>query len=322
MSGKRSTAKQSDKRYSYVTIDPRKLKLLEKNARYMRHETQTRLSENIKKDGDLEQDPFCAYWQYYSPSDSIQYDDAGDPILVVLSGNHRVISAIDAGLKEITVKVYTLPLTIKERIAKQLAHNAIVGEDDPALLKELYQDIDNIDLQEYCGLDDKTLEMLEKVGAESIGEANLDFQLISFVFLPSEIKRVKEAFEKAKTLIIGKKAFLAPFREYDAFLDALDVTSKSLEIKNVATALMAILRIFEQNITKLSQAWLEQYEKTGKKAWVPVSSIIGRDCIPVEAGVKVKKAVEKMRDRREIEPNELYKALAIWAENYLNADKA
>lgn len=36
-----------------VRIDPSKLKLLELNARYMRHETFSRLVENIRQDGGL-----------------------------------------------------------------------------------------------------------------------------------------------------------------------------------------------------------------------------------------------------------------------------
>lgn len=45
----------------------------------------------------------------------------------------------------------------EHRIAIQLSHNAIVGQDDPDILKKLYDKILDIDLKEYSGLDDKTL---------------------------------------------------------------------------------------------------------------------------------------------------------------------
>ena len=51
-----------------ITTDPKRIRLLELNARFMRHETFARLVANIKKDGDLTQTPFGAIVGYYSES--------------------------------------------------------------------------------------------------------------------------------------------------------------------------------------------------------------------------------------------------------------
>ena len=69
-----------------IQIDPRELKLLKLNARYMRHEEYQRLVANIKRDGQLTSAPFAC--------------KDGDKYLV-LSGNHRTQAAIAAGLKSI-----------------------------------------------------------------------------------------------------------------------------------------------------------------------------------------------------------------------------
>lgn len=303
--------------YIYIKIDPTKIMLLEKNAHYMKHETFKRLTSNISRDGDLEQDPFCAYHEYYTAKDSIQYfDDGKTPKLEVLSGNHRVQSAIEAGIKEINVKVYTLRLTRKERIAKQLAHNAIFGEDDPAILKELYQEMDDIALQEYSGLDDKTLEMLEKIGVESIAEANLDFQFVTLAFLPDEHESAKNCLEEIKGLVASDEIWMAHIREYDSFLDSLASVAGATSTKNTATAIMILLSIFQRHLTDLSEYWCnEKYETPNK--FIPVSTIIGTDAIPAQAGAVIKKAVDKMRDEGMVTTKNLWQALEYWAADYL-----
>ena len=41
-----------------ITIDPREIKLLDLNARYMKHEDFKQLVENIRRDGQLTSTPF------------------------------------------------------------------------------------------------------------------------------------------------------------------------------------------------------------------------------------------------------------------------
>lgn len=80
-----------------IKVNPKELKLLEVNARYMKHEEFQRLVDNVKRDGCLTQLPFCCLdedWNW-----------------MVLSGNHRVQAAISAGLEEIEVQVTEDELT-------------------------------------------------------------------------------------------------------------------------------------------------------------------------------------------------------------------
>ena len=94
-----------------IEVNPRELKYLETNARYMRHEEFNRLCENIRHDGKLTSVPFCCK------------DDDGR--YLILSGNHRVKAAVQVGLPTITVMVTDDPLSEDQRIAIQLSHNAI-----------------------------------------------------------------------------------------------------------------------------------------------------------------------------------------------------
>ena len=80
-----------------LEIDPREIKLLETNARYMKHEEFNRLVENIRRDGKLTSTPFLCK------------DD--DDRWLCLSGNHRTRAAIEVGLPTITCLATDDPLS-------------------------------------------------------------------------------------------------------------------------------------------------------------------------------------------------------------------
>lgn len=278
-----------------ISIDPRKLKLLEVNAHYMRHETFKRLVDNVKADNALTSTPFCAIWKYYNPGDEITRDENGNPVYEVLSGNHRVKAAIEARLPEIEVMVTDDPLPPDKRKAIQLSHNAIFGEDDPATLKLVYQSIEDMGMRLYSGLDDKRLELLEDVKPGSLSEANLEFQTLSMVFLPDELERVSEVWDLARALVHGtKNVWLASMESYDKMMDSLDATSQSYKVKNVATTLMLILEIFTRHVTDLSEGYLDDAGEVvpGSSPRVPITTIMGTDSPPPAVASLLKRVLD------------------------------
>lgn len=292
-----------------IKINPRELKLLELNARFMRHETFQQLVENIKRDGGLTQLPFCV-WE----EDSQSY--------LVLSGNHRVKAAIEAKLEEIEVIVTHDKLSKDRQIAIQLSHNSISGEDDPTILKSLYEDIEDIDLKVYAGLDDKTLELLETVQPESIGEANLEFQVMNIVFLPHELEKIKHRWAEIESQIQADDVWIAQNKQYDDFMDYMEGVSDSYDVKNVATTFIIMLDILTKHWEELSEGW--QNKETGElkhNKWVPISSVVNTHKFPTQTAAIVKKAVDKMMSKGEIEKTEKWKALEILAEDYLGVDR-
>lgn len=264
-----------------VRMDPRDLMLLDRNARFMRHEQFARLVENVRRDGKLTSVPFAAL------------EDTGK--YRVLSGNHRVQAAIEAGLTEVDVMVTDHPLTESQRVAIQLSHNSIVGEDDPAILKALYESMDEIDWRMYSGLDDKTLELLDQVKLDSISEANLDYQTLSIVFLPDEIERAKKAVEEAMTLTKGAKTrWLAKFEDHSRMLDALAITGGAHNISNVATGVALILDLFDKHITDVAEGWWDEAEQTTRhNSWIPLATVTGQTCPAPAAGI-IKQAVDRL----------------------------
>ena len=283
-----------------IQINPRELKLLALNARYMRHEEYQRLVANIKRDGQLTSAPFAC--------------KDGDKYLV-LSGNHRTQAAIAAGLDSIPCIVTDDELSEDQRVSIQLSHNALAGKDDPYILKELYDKILDLSWKEYSGLDDKTLEMLDKMTSQSLSEANLQYQTLGIVFLPDELDKAQKVIDDAKNSIKTADAtWLAKRSSYDDWLDAQESVQSSYGVKNVATAVDIILKIFQKNITQLQKS----YDKPADdKKWVPLETIIGRNKIPAGSAKKIIKAVQKIQGSEKLKEVELWRALEILAEKYL-----
>lgn len=279
-----------------IEIDPRKLKLLERNARFMRHEQFQQLITNIKRDGVLDSVPLACW----AGPESAGMEDDDPEKFIVLSGNHRTRASIEADLATINVMVIDAVLDPSEFIAKQLSHNAIAGEDDPATLKALYEEIEDVDWRVYAGLDDKTLGMLSDVQISSLSEANLDFQAVTIAFLPNEIEKAHEAFLKAKEMTSGDELWLTRWRDYDDLLDALEATGGAYGVKNVATQLMLILKVFWSHADDLSEGWFRENEeeiKAGDR--VPLSAVFGLSTIPVSVAAKFKRELDRRRSQGE-----------------------
>lgn len=198
----------------------------------MRHEQYKRLVENIKRDGQLESVPFCVRLP-------------GEDRYKVLSGNHRVKAAKDAGLTHLLI-LYTDGLSADEQVAKQLAHNAIAGQDDARVLAELFESIQAIELKLYSGLDSKTLNVLERTEMTMLSELTLDWRQVTLTFLPEEAERLDKVLAKAREHMKVNQSYACFARDHERLLDAFEKIEKKHGVKNSATAMMLILDIFEK----------------------------------------------------------------------------
>lgn len=297
--------------YKLAVVSYDDLELLEKNARYMEAGTFQNLVQNLRRDGGLESVPFC--WK------------RSDGKYEVLSGNHRVSAGVEAAKTgEIPGSCIILftdkELSREERVAKQLAHNAIEGKDDQAILRELYEEIQNVELRYYSGIDDKELGALPEISLESLVMPNMDFAALSILFLPEEVEKIDSAFDDAKAMAGSSDAYhIVRLREYEKTLAALQTVKTAYNIKNSAVAFMVILEVFRAHQTDLEDGWLN--EDPDSKQMVPLSTIFGDDQVPVGVAHELKKVVGRMTSRQEIEKGATIDALRIMAEQYLTSRK-
>jgi hypothetical protein len=288
-----------------VRRDPRLLTRLEVNARYMRKEEYDRLVENVKRDGCLTSTPLI-----YSGG---EYDEGRE---LVLSGNHRTMASIDAGLDEIDCMLIEEQLTRQQLVAIQLSHNAIAGEDDPATLKQLYEELDDVDWRAYSGLDDDQLKLLAEVSPEGLSEANLDFATVSLIFLPAELEAARTAFEEAR---LGQnESWLAARADYEQTLDTLASTHAAHKVGNVATALHAILAITETHLTDLQAGYQSPEGEPLHSGTVGLETVLGTRTLPAPAAVTINKAIAAAEGRGEIEQGQGWRLLERLAGEYLS----
>lgn len=209
---------------------------LEKNARFMQVEQYRRLVENIRRDGCLTSVPFAIL-------------QAGR--YRILSGNHRVKAAKDAGLTEIMLLYTDRELTRAQEVAIQLSHNAIVGQDDLAILRELYDEINDVALKEYSGLDDVLLGKLQPPNLDPLSEKGLEYRIVSIAFLPDEVERAEKVFAKVMEECLGDRTWVNRYSDYDRFLDVITAAKEAGGVKNTATAFGLLLDVAEKHLDEI-----------------------------------------------------------------------
>jgi len=225
--------------YSLELAAPGDLKLLEKNARYMKAEQFQSLVENIKKDGNLSSLPLCYREQ--------------DGRLRVLSGNHRVQAGRQAGVEQILVMVVADEKDVDERLAIQLSHNAIAGQDDLVILKELWESISNVQSKLYAGLDSDTVKALQGIQFAAISEQRLQYKLVNFLFLPEEIGSLDELLKETAVAFASDVVYLANLNTYNTFFDLVVKIKKKCMIKNSAAAFLKLMELAEIGMEQMKQ---------------------------------------------------------------------
>jgi hypothetical protein len=229
--------------YRLALVSPADVAHVQKNAHYMPTKLYKRLVENVKHDGNLSSLPFC--WR----------DSEGK--LVALSGNHRVDAARDAGIDNILVLYTDATLSRSEQIAVQLAHNAIVGADNKQTLRELWEEILELEFKQYTGLDETTLETVDAGSLEKLRAQQLPLEMVQLLFLPEEVERLQAVVDGLGRLGGGEALrYAARLADFDRFFEALLKVKEVEGIVNSATAVLRMVEIVEEhlNITATTSA--------------------------------------------------------------------
>ena len=214
-------------------VDPSTIRLLAKNARFMKKPTFDQLTQNVASDKMLSSVPLC--------------EEHEDGSLEVVSGNHRIKAAIASGLKEVLVLVVKFRDN-NTRVARQLSHNAITGEDDQQLLAGLWKELDNLNARLYSGLDSETVAQLEKLNFMGFTAEQVRAEQITLWFLPEEVEDTQKLLEQCAELGARKDLYLAPLAKYETLWKSLVKVKKLCNIKNTALAFMVLIDLIRDNL--------------------------------------------------------------------------
>jgi hypothetical protein len=181
-----------------------------------------KLVANLRRDGVLTSLPL------------VHRDQSSNSQLTILSGNHRVAAAIKAGIEESDVIEVTNRLTREQFVALQLSHNAIVGQDDQAVLKELYEELD-FEWKEYSGLTDEAFNVAE-LDVTMLRVDQPFFEELTIAFLPGDKAIFMEwldklARSKAAARLVGQ------YEDFTQFFDAIIAVKEAKGVVNSAVAL-------------------------------------------------------------------------------------
>ncbi len=217
-------------------VSPTKLTLLKDNARYFKRETFRQLRDNIASDKMLSSVPLC-----------YQHEDGS---LEVLSGNHRVKASMEAGLEHIMVLVITEPMEASKRIAVQLSHNALVGEDDQSILANLWAQIESVQDKLYSGLDSETLQEFGDVELINFSTPQVPARMVTFMFTDGEHEHLAAILDMlAESAGKSSAVYMGSCAQYDKLMSIIADTKNAEKVRDSSLAIMRLLEIAEE--------WLE-----------------------------------------------------------------
>jgi len=210
-----------------MVVKPGELTLLKQNARYFKKDKFHQLVENVKADRRLSSTPLCC---------------KRDQDLIVLSGNHRVKAAIQAGIKNILVLVITADLPRSKQISIQLSPNALAGEDDSAILSDLWTQLEELQDRLYAGLSSDDMGELEKIELVTFTTPQVYTKPVTFAFTAPEKENIDQILTELSKQ--SGEIYLADIALFTDFFTALQSVKKSEKIKNASLAMLALLKRF------------------------------------------------------------------------------
>lgn len=236
-SGGESIAKPEPLRTEVRRGDPRRLRLLEKNARYMTEPQMKRLVENVRRDGVLTSMPLVYV-----------HEDGAEE---VLSGNHRVQAAIIAEIPEVDYIAILTPIPEERRVAIQLSHNSIAGQDDPNILLELYAALD-LGEKLYSGVTDDMLKLLPEIDIDGMSIGQPKMQEIKLLFLAEEERPFLDLAAQLNDRKAAPPTLLARLEAFDHLFDTIVAVKRRENIKNTALAIERMVELARERMDELA----------------------------------------------------------------------
>ncbi len=223
------------------------------NAHFMRDETFRQLVANIREDGNLSSHPICFH---------------EDDKVFTIDGHHRVEAAKKAGVPWMYYIYLDRGVDDDERIARQLAANAIVGQDDEQKLLTLYSKLD-IRKKMYTGLDEKRFKMYEPINLKAFADKALTLKQIELMFMPNEVQTIIDKLDA-----IGKSSrarLIGTLDQHQPMIQAFMGLKKATNVHNSSVAFMVMLEC-----TTLYCEWLANVQEMSSADWLSLHEELAR----------------------------------------------
>ena len=222
--------------------------------------------------------------------------------LEIISGHHCTRAATAAGLSELFTLVDVTGLTRSQIAAKQLAHNAIEGQDNEQLLAEIYRQIEDAESKLEAFVDQKLDVEVPRVKIEGL-DVEIDFKTVLLIFLPRLKERLDRALEYLRSS--GQRldgVYIAADSDYAPLEKAVRKINEEYDVRVVADIIGKMVAL----ALKASGVSVEGPEQ------VHLKDIFGTVYNPKEAAEVVKSALKAMLKAGDISPTNRWQALEYW----------
>ena len=146
------------------------------------------------------------------------------------------------------ILVTTEALSPSQVRAKQLAHNAIAVMDDPDMLKQIYDEITDLEARLETGLVDVELDAEQNRVALQDMHTEFNFEVLQIVFLP----RDKVAWDRAVEMIQSDASVdVCELGVFEEFAARIRQVGRERNVRNLSAIL-----------TQMSVIVQEHYERT------------------------------------------------------------
>jgi hypothetical protein len=207
------------------------------NARMMEHGMFAQLVSNVRKRGQLESLPYCAI-------------PRGGEEIEIVSGHHRFQAAAAAGLGDVVILLDESGLNRSQITAKQIAHNALAGFDDPAVLAQLLATVTDVDdlLETFIGADQPTQLQQEPI---VFPEIEFEYKSLSFAFLPHQMDNFTHLMDQLQ----GRQDFVAAasLDQYEDFANAISKYARVKQIGRASTVVAYLVDVALRELATIAQ---------------------------------------------------------------------
>lgn len=167
----------------------------------------------------------------------------------ILSGNHRYGACVALGYAKVpVVYVDEDDLSNDEKIAIQLSHNSLHGQDDANILKELFDEISTAEFKQFSYIDSD--DFTDLIDSSPAPRFLIDTFELSLVMFGDDRQAMADAFgiavervEQGGNVIMA----LSKESEQDVF-DALADAKEKLDIRSTGVSLGELLKQAAKNI--------------------------------------------------------------------------
>lgn len=217
-------------------VNINELKEQDRNAQVMPPEMMDRLAATIKRDKRLESFPFV-----------VKREGKKGLYFEIVSGHHRVRAARMAGVSEIMVIADTSGLNRSQVVAKQLAHNALTGDPDPAVVIEMFEEITSLEdaLEAYAEPDmlSATLAEESNINIEMV-DIDEDWRMVSFTFLGRHLTH----FEEVLARLSGEEDLIGvlDMQQFELFQRSVARISQKTKVRNLGAIMIKLCQLAEE----------------------------------------------------------------------------